>query len=126
MTEVPKLQEQSDMEVWTKYNICLQAVAELTEEHGSAGDATRQLRVLVTEACRRGLFAWSVAQRDPTDDQLWTWYEVLKQLVEGWPDTEGARSQYKLVIETLKERGHKMPTQSTDMMPLDMAGDIII
>ena len=122
----PTIQQQSDMEIWQKYNIVLQGVAELIEEHGHAGKATRTLRMWASEACRRGLFAWSVAERKPTDDQLWTWYEILKQLVEGWPDTEGAGGQYKLVIETLKERGHKMPKQSTDMMPLDMAGDIII
>lgn len=114
------LNEQADSAIWFKFNLLLQAVDELTAEHGKAGDATRQLTVLSKEACRRGIFAYKIGEDEVSDDALWTWYEVLKQLIEGWPDTKGVIQQYGAVINELKSRGHKMPVQSANMHTLIM------
>lgn len=123
------LQDQDDIIIWTKFNICLQAVVELTDEFGDAGDATRQLRVITQEAVRRDLFGTSVREREPTDQQLWTWYEVLKQLLEGerkgdWDETEGTNRQYTETVHALKKQGQQMPAQAIGLEPLDLLGDL--
>lgn len=123
------LADQDDVTIWTKFNILLQAVDELTAEHGHAGDATRQLRVVTQEAVRRDMFGISVRKREPTDEQLWTWYALLKQLIEGvsakkWEATEGTERQYREVVNAIKERGHEMPKQVIDMKPLDLIGEL--
>ncbi len=142
------LQEQDDIIVWQKFQILLQAVEELShqepgelvtpekleeiiEEYGTpAGDATRQLRVVTQEAVRRKMFSWSVVNRDPADEALWTWYEVLKQLVEGennlrWEKVGDANHEYTVVVKALLERGHEMPRQETQVDPLLLDGKII-
>ena len=115
---MPSIQEQSDAEVWFKFNLLLQLVDETTREFGHAGDATRQLNIVAQEACRRSLFAYKVNEDEVDDKVLWTWYEVLKQILEGWPDTKGAIHQYIAVINELKARGHKMPEQVANMKAL--------
>ena len=124
------LADQDDIIIWTKFNILLQAVDELTAEHGHAGDASRQLRLITQEAVRRDMFGISIRDREPTDENLWSWYEVLKQLLAGerkgeWEETEGTDRQYTQVIHALKERGHEMPKQNIDLEALDMLGEII-
>ncbi len=142
------LQDQDDVIIWRKFQILLQAVEELSHQepgeivspekleeiiakYGTpAGDATRQLRLVTQEAVRRKMFSWSVKNRDPNDDQLFTWYEVLKQLVEGendgrWDKVGDSNYEYTVIVKALLERGHKMPGQATDLEPLDLLGDII-
>lgn len=128
--EGERLEDQDDIVVWTKFNIILQAVAELHDEFGDAGDATRQLRVVVAEVIRRDMFGFSVREREPTDELLWTWYEVIKQFLEGanlgkWPHVEGDNRQYTEVVLALKARGHEMPKQALDVDPLLMIGRAI-
>lgn len=130
MTDKSKtLQSQDDVIIWLKFNVLLQGVEELTAEHGHAGDATRQLRIVTQEAVRRRMFETKVKKADPTDEQLWTWYMVLKQLIEGeaqgkWDPTEGSEDQYRLVIKTLKDRGHTMPAQVVRLEPLELIGEL--
>jgi hypothetical protein len=130
------LQDQDDIVIWTKFNVVLQAVDELTAEYGHAGDATRQMRIITQEAVRRDLIGISVREREPNDNQLWTWYEVLKQLVEGasqgkWGPVLDAKTgedlgerQYREVIFELKKRGHTMPSQVVQVEALDMLGEL--
>ena len=54
---------------------------------------------------------------------------VLKQLIEGeaqgtWDPTEGSEDQYRLVIETLKAKGHTMPAQVVRLEPLELIGEL--
>jgi hypothetical protein len=130
------LREQDDIVIWTKFNIVLQAVNELTIERGRAGDATRQLRVITAEAVRRDMFGFSVREREPEDAQLWTWYEVLKQFTEGanrgaWEHVvnEAGESmdekQYVEVCRALIDRGNEMPKQKIQVDPLDLLGDLV-
>ena len=127
--ESKTLQGQDDVIIWTKFNVLLQAVDELTSEHGHAGDATRQLRVVTAEAIRRNMFGISVREREPTDEQLWTWYAVLKQFIEGvntgeWDPVDSTEDQYRDVIGELKKRGHEMPAQVVRLEPLDLLGEL--
>lgn len=124
------LQDQDDIIIWTKFNVLLQAVDELTAERGHAGDATRQLRVVTQECVRRKMFETCVAEREPTDEHLWTWYMVLKQLLEGesedkWEKIGDANREYTVVVKALIERGHTMPEQNIDLEALDLLGEII-
>ena len=124
------LQDQDDIIIWTKFNILLQAVDELTAEHGHAGDATRQLRVVTQECIRRKMFEICVAEREPTDEHLWTWYMVLKQVLKGesegkWEKVGDVNREYTIVVKALMERGHTMPEQEIDLESLDLLGDII-
>lgn len=124
------LREQDDIIIWTKFNLLLQAVDELTAEFGSAGDATRQLRVVTQEAVRRGMFETRTTEGEPTDEQLWTWYAVLKQLLEGegkgeWEKIGDTNREYTIVVKALLERGHTMPKQKIDLEALDLLGEII-
>ncbi|MCK4962180.1 MAG: hypothetical protein KAS19_06830 [Anaerolineales bacterium] len=129
------LQDQDDAIIWMKFNVLLQGVDELTSEHGHAGDATRQLRVVTAEAIRRNMFGISVREREPTDEQLWTWYAILKQFIEGantgqWDPVDGTtgpgnqEDQYREVIVELKKRGHEMPAQVVRLEPLDLIGEL--
>lgn len=123
------LQDQDDVIIWTKFNVLLQAVDELTSEHGHAGDATRQLRVVTAEAIKRDMFGISVRMRDPTDEKLWTWYVVLKAFIEGgntgqWDPVDSTEDQYREVIVELKKRGHEMPAQVVRLEPLDLLGEL--
>jgi hypothetical protein len=140
VTKLPKdgsktLEDQNDAILWMKFNVLLQGVDELTKEYGEAGDATRQLRVVTAEIIRRDMFGISVRKRDPSDDQLWTWYTVLKAFIEGcnrkeWDAVDGTtgpgsqEEQYRVVILELKKRGHTMPSQVIDMEPLDLIGEL--
>ena len=124
------LADQEDVTIWKKLQILLQGVAELTAEKGEAGDATRQLRLVVAEAIKRDMFGISVRKREPTDDLLWTWYEILKQFIEGvnakkWDAVEGSEKQYREVVLALKERGHEMPKQEVRLEPLNLAGKLV-
>lgn len=124
------LSDQDDIVVWTKFNILLQAVDELTQEYGHAGDATRQLRVITEEVIRRNMFSFSVFEREPTDEQLWTWYDVMKQFIEGanngkWQHIKGDGRQYTEIVKELKARGHEMPKQQTRVDPLLVSGRLI-
>jgi len=124
------LQDQDDIIIWTKFNILLQAVDELTAEHGHAGDASRQLRVVAQECVRRKMFEICVAERKPTNEHLWTWYEVLKQLLAGesedkWEKVGDANREYTVVVKALMKRGHTMPKQEIDLESLDLLGKII-
>lgn len=124
------LQDQDDAILWQKLQILLQAVDELTAEHGDAGDATRQLRVITQECVRRDMFGFSIREREPGPEQLWTWYELLKQLLEGevlgaWDKTEGTDKQYAEVISALKKSGETMPQQNVALKELEFTGEII-
>lgn len=130
------LQDQDDIIIWTKFNILLQAVVEVTDEFGSADEhegvanVTSQLRVVTQECVRRNFFEIAINDREPTVELLLTWHEVLKQLLAGegkgeWEETEGTDRQYTLVIHALKERGYEMPRQNVKLEPLDMLGEII-
>jgi hypothetical protein len=128
--EEETLQDQDDIIIWTKFNILLQAVDELTAEYGHAGDATRQLRIVTQEAVRRGMFEARTTLGEPTDAHLWTWYEVLKQLLVGesegkWEKIGDTNREYTIVVKALLERGHKMPRQHIDLEALDLLGEII-
>lgn len=130
MHEGKTLQDQDDIVIWQKFQILLQAVDELTAEFGEAGDATRQLRVVTQECVRRGMFAISVNERKPTDELLWTWYMILKQLLEGerkgaWEEVGDTNREYTIVVKALLERGHTMPEQKIDLEALDLLGEII-
>lgn len=142
MTGLPKdsgktLADQDDSTIWLKFNILLQAVDELTTEHGHAGKdkdgkkcPTTQLRIVTAELLRRDMFGISVREREPTDEQLWTWYEVTKQFIEGvskkaWEAVEGTEKQYRELIAELKNRGHTMPAQTVQLEALDMMGTLI-
>lgn len=142
MTGLPKdsgktLADQDDVTIWLKFNILLQAVDELTAEYGHAGkdkdgkkSPTTQLRIVTAELLRRDMFGISVREREPTDEQLWTWYEVTKQFIEGvskkqWDAVEGTEKQYRELIADLKSRGHTMPAQSVQLEALDMLGKLI-
>lgn len=144
------LQDQDDIVIWTKFNVLLQGVAELsTQEAGEyvseeelneiiakygtpAGDATRQLRVVTQECVRREMFERRVTLNDEenTDEVLLTWYIVLKQLLEGesegkW-ETEGdTNREYTVVVKKLLERGVQMPAQTIELEALDVLGELI-
>lgn len=129
------LQDQDDIIVWQKFNILLQAAAEVIAEFGSPDEhegvknVTTQLRVVVQECVRRGFFEIGIKEREPTVELLLTWHETLKQLLAGerkgtWEETEGTDRQYTLVIHALKERGHEMPRQDIKLETLDVLGEL--
>jgi hypothetical protein len=124
------LQDQDDVVIWFKFNILLQAVDELTQEHGHAGDATRQLRVVTAEVIRRSMFSRRLKNEETTPELLFGWYMVLKQFIEGanagkWEHQENAQTEYVLVIKEIKGRGHAMPNQSVKLKPLDLVGEAV-
>jgi hypothetical protein len=134
-SEGATLQDQDDVVIWQKFNILLQAAAEVVAEFGSplehegVARVTTGLRIVVQEAVRREMFSRSVMLRDPNENQLRTWYEVLKQLVEGdnagtWERVGDSEAEYRSVVLEMKQRGIEMPAQSITLESLDMQGDL--
>jgi hypothetical protein len=129
----PTLQDMSDAEIWQRFNIVLQVNNEAAIETGNPGDAARQLTILSQECVRRDMFGRSVEKREPSKEQLWTWYVVLKQLLEGEQeglfDNEGnveeTGRQYTMVVKALKELGEEMPAQGIGLEPIPIAGRLI-
>lgn len=120
--DLPGLDSQNDLEIWTKYNLALQIVDLAHKDEKDPKDATRQLRVLAQEACRRGIFAYRIANTAVDISWLKSQYEVLKQVIEGWPESEGALSQYQAVILEMKVRGLKPAPQSVGMKAAKVRG----
>lgn len=125
------LQELGDIDIWLRFNVLLQGVDELTKERGEAGDATRQLRIVAQECVRRKMFERRVTLSDEvTDEHLWTWYTVLKQMVEGenlgkWEKVGDANREYTIVVKELLARGHTMPAQKIDLEALNVFGELV-
>lgn len=120
--DLPGLDSQNDLEIWTKYNLALQIVDLAHKDGKDPKDATRQLRVLAQEACLRGLYAYRIANTVIDIGWLKTQYEVLKQVIEGWPESEGALSQYQAVVFEMKARGLKPPPQQVGMKAAKVRG----
>ena len=104
------LEEQSDATVWMKFNVMLQTVDELFWEHGKTGDASRQLRVLAQELCRRGIMVYQLEA--VTEDVLETRYAVVEQLVSGWPDTPNVQQIWRIICDEFKKRGLELPSRT--------------
>lgn len=107
-------------DVWLRYNVLLQAVDELTRDHGHAGDASRQLRVISQEMCARKLFLYLID--DINENQLMQRYLILDQLFAKWPETTNVEEQWRAVIEEMKSRDMTIPPRVVTVDPLLMAG----
>jgi hypothetical protein len=127
--EEATLQDQDDVVIWKKFNLLIQAVDELVQEHGHAGDASRQLRVVTAEVLRRDMIGFSVREREPGIEQLRTWYEITKQFIDGanagkWKHVDGDERQYVEVVKAMLAKGQVMPSQRVGLEPLDLLGEL--
>lgn len=128
------VQDMDDVNIWLRFNIVLQGNAENIAEKGMAGDGTRQLRILTQECVRRKMFERRIEFHEKdgslSDGLLLTWYEILKQLLEGerkgtW-ETEGdTNREYTLVVKKLIERGVQMEQRAVGLKPLRVDGRLI-
>lgn len=110
---------------WTLVRVCNSIV----DDDGSSefGDITRQIRVILSKMLEKNLFADENLEGRPTFE-LWTFYEFIKQYVEGvnvgeFEDIENLEDQYRTVIRLLKDRGEEMPAQVVNVQYIDFLSE---